>query len=703
MTLSTLRTAAGRLFRESNGPLPATGRVPLSTLRSTLDEESVGSGWLLHPDGVLGRTLLLPAGGTYTVPLKLSGEASFLGRAMLLPHDWRDGHGTVRASVAVTDADGRKRTLWSGRLRPSDWGRPRGRHVECRLPLFSTSLRLSVGVSGAPRCTPVARAIWLEPAITDTHAPLLTRPSSGYRPVAGPLARPDAPLISVLTPVHDPPLHMLEETIASVRKQTFTDWELCAVDDGSINPEVIAILERHAASDRRIHLKRHEAPGGISAATNAALQLATGEYIALLDHDDILAPDALQRVAAEIAAHPDLDMIYSDEGVVGDTGLIEHHPKPGWSPEYMSALMYTCHLGVYKRTLAIEIGGFRSQFDGCQDYDLVLRLMERTDRVAHIPQILYHWRAHSMSTAGGDAKPYAYLAQPGAIADHLKRSGVDAEVQFTHVLGVHRIVHRVRPSTSVDLLLATGEPRGLSEAAASWLTQAHPGWGVVVAGPPESIEAATAAFISAGVADSHIGTVPIGPGNDRATALAAAADAATAEHLILMEDLAAGLTHDWLTRLIGYSSQPQIAAAGPIVLARDGRIRHAGIAIPEGIPLYIHYGSPTSHAPSAVYNLSALSGVFATRRDTYRELGGLDPGFQELALVEYCLRATDAGRRVVIVPDARMRATGPDLTTNDLPAIWRLRERWAQTHTQDRYYNPNYRTDRGDFFLVDYG
>jgi O-antigen biosynthesis protein len=684
--------------------VPAGNRMPLAALRARLDDESADSSWLLHPDGVLGRALLMPAGGTFTIPLKLSGDASFSARAMLLPHDWRDRCGAVRASVLVTELSGQERELWSGALRTSDRGRPRGLHVECRLPASSTSLQLSIRRLGALRYMSVGRAIWWEPAITDPQAPPLARPPRSPGPsAAGPRRRPGAPLISVLTPVHDPPPRMLEESIRSVREQKFADWELCLVDDGSTNPEVIAALEHHAASDGRIHLKRRETAGGISTATNTALELATGEYIALLDHDDALAPEALQRVADQIATQPDLDMIYSDEDVVGDSGSIEHHPKPGWSPEHMSALMYTCHLGVYRRALAIDLGGFRSQFDGCQDYDFVLRLMERTDRIAHIPRILYHWRAHAMSTAGGDAKPCAYLAQPGAIADHLERIAVDAEVQFAHVPGIHRIVHRVRPSTSVDLVLVVGDPEGLAEAAASWLAQPHPAWRVVVAGTPEALEAATSAFISAGLTDSRIATVQTSPGDDRATALAAAADTATAEHLLLMEAPAAGLTHDWLTRLIGYSNQPHIAAAGPVVLARDGRIQHSGIAIPEGIPLYVQYGSRAASAPWAVYNLSAVSGVLATPRHIYQELGGLDPQFREFALIEYCLRATDGDRRVVIVPDARLRATGPDTTTNDLSAIWRLRDRWVQVHTHDPYYNRSYRTDRADFVLADYG
>ena len=140
-----------------------------------------------------------------------------------------------------------------------------------------------------------------------------------------------------------------------------------------------------------------------------------------------------------------------------------------------------------------------------------------------------------------------------------------------------------------------------------------------------------------------------------------------------------------------------------MVLSPDGRIEHAGVAIPDGIPLYLQHGAPTAVAPLAVYNLSAVSGVLATRRDTYHELGGLDAQFQELALIEYCLRAIESGRRVVLVPDARLRATGSEIATNDLSVIWRLRQRWAQTHTSDPYYNPNYRTDRGDFVLADYG
>jgi GT2 family glycosyltransferase len=254
----------------------------------------------------------------------------------------------------------------------------------------------------------------------------------------------------------------------------------------------------------------------------------------------------------------------------------------------------------------------------------------------------------------------------------------------------------------VDLVLAVDSEHGLTQAARSWLKQPHPTWNIVLAAPADKLAAATSALTTAGIPQTRINTIPTAPGQSLATALKAAADAATAEHLLLMQTLATGLTHDWLTRLLGYSQQTDIAAAGPIVLAADGRIQQAGIALPQGIPLHLLHGTRSSMDHlfgygTSVFNVSAVSGVLATPRDTYHQLGGLQPQFNDLTLIEYCLRATDADQRIVIVPDARLRATGPDHTTNDLTAIWRLRQTWAQTHTHDPYYNPNYRTDRGDF------
>ncbi len=494
---------------------------------------------------------------------------------------------------------------------------------------------------------------------------------------------------------------MLEEAIASVRAQTYPHWELCLVDDGSTNPAITTALQHHAATDPRIHLTRHDHARGISAATNAALTMATGDYIALLDHDDTLTPDALQHVADHITTHPDLDMIYTDEDILLDGRAVWVHFKPGWSPDTLRTNGYTCHLGIYRRELVNEIGGFRTEFNGSQDVDMILRLVERTDRVAHIPRILYHWRAHAASTAGGDAKPYAYVAARNAIAAHLERTGLEADVGYGPP-GLYRVDHRVPDTTSVDIVLAVTGVDGLADAAASWLAQPHPTWNIILAAPPHILPDATHHLHHAGIPEHRITPITVAPDTHPATALATAAHAATAEHLALLQTPAIGLTHDWLTRLLGYSHQPGIAAAGPILLGPDGRIRDAGVALPEGIPLPLLHGRRSSMDEffgygTSVYNVTAASGMLVTPRDTYTTLGGLHPQHRDLTLIDYCLRATDTGQRIVIVPDARLRTTGPDPTTNDLPAIWHLRHTWATTHTHDPYYNPNYRTDRGDF------
>ncbi len=673
-----------------------------------LDDASRGVQWTMHPDGVLGRALTMPAPATVTVPLRLEAEVSFSARVMLLPHDWRDGRGAVTARVAVEAPDGRRVQLWSGMLRSAQRrGRPRGHKVSCRLPAWSTSLQLTLD-PGRHQQRAVARGIWLEPVLIDPSV----APSAIAQPhpiQSSPPPPLQTPLISVLTPVHNPPLPMLEEAIASVREQTFTGWELCLVDDGSTDPEIIAALERHADADPRIHLTRREQAGGISTATNTALNMATGAYVALLDHDDTLTPDALQHVAHTIAAQPDLDMIYSDEDIVLDGRAIWTHLKPAWSPDTLRTNGYTCHLGVYRRSLVNQIGAFRSEFDGSQDVDMILRLVERTDRIAHIPRILYHWRIHPASTAGGDAKPYAYVAARNAIAGHLRRREVDAGVDYGPP-GLYRVVHRVSASAAVAIALAIDDEhdeQGLTPAALSWLSQPHPNWNLTLAAPAHLLATATDTLTNAGLDPSRLTTVAVDPTTPRADALATAAHSADpdAQHLLLMQTPAMGLTHDWLTRLIGYSSQTDIGAAGPVVLAPDGRIQDAGVALPDGIPLPLLNGLRSSMDQffgfgTSVYNVSAVSGVVMTRRAVYQQLGGLDSQYGDLAPVEYCLRAIQANLRIVIVPDARLRTTTPDRITNDLPAIFKLRDHWARTHTHDPYYNPNYRTDRGDFALV---
>jgi O-antigen biosynthesis protein len=679
--------------------MAAPVRIPLSALRQRLDAESAATHWSLDIEGAPGRALVHPAECRVTFPLALGGSVSLHSQVRLVPKDWLDGTGQIRVTVAVVEADGARRKLWSRRLRAAvEEGEAGGVQLSCELPANAIALVLEVGRPRTGSSRAVGRVLWLDPYISDPHA----GPIQPSRPKPTP-ARPadpqgNAPLISVLTPVHDPPLPMLEQAIASVQAQSFTDWELCLVDDGSMNPEIIEALDRHAAGDPRIRLTRHPQATGISNGTNAALALATGRYIALLDHDDTLAPNALQLIAETVARDPALDMIYSDEAVVSGGRQTARVFKPDWSPETMAALMYTCHVGVYRRSLALEVGGFNPAFDGCQDYDFVLRLAERTDRVGHIPEILYHWHAHTRSTAGGDAaKPYAYLAQPRAIAEHLERTGAPADVQFGPHPGMHRIVYRVDDGQAVELVVAVPSAEGLAEAARSWIPQPHHAWRLILAAPDDVLPSCLDVLRRAGVDDACVTAIAADPARDPAAALASLARNARAEHLVLMQRPVVGLTRDWLTRLVGYSCQPGIATAGPIVLTADGRIAEAGIVIPDGIPIPLLHGSEPAAAMAVAMNVSALSGCLITRLATLERLGGLRPEFGELALVDYGLRAAEHGLRNVIVPDARVSMSSPDYATNDIRGLGLLRACWPERLSGDPYYSPHYRPDRGDF------
>jgi GT2 family glycosyltransferase len=637
-----------------------------------------------------------PAGAPVSFGLELDGPASLGGSARLFPHDWRDGIGTLTASVTVTYPGGGSERLWSSEIATSrDTGFLEGVRFEVTVPHAATALVLGFD---APRSLPgpaVARGAWLEPVLRITDRDVGPRPPATDERSGRHLSRSEraAPLVSVLIPVHDPPLQMLREAIDSVREQTFGDWQICLVDDGSRDPAVISAVSDYAMADPRIVTARHAQAGGISAATNSGIRIADGDYIALLDHDDTLEPTALELVAQAITADPTLDMVYTDEDIVLDGRPVWTHIKPGWSPDTLRTNGYTCHLGVYRRSLVEEIGGFRTEFNGSQDVDMILRLTERTDRVGHVPEVLYHWRMHVDSTAGGDAKPYAYIAAARAIAGHLERSGVEATVGYGPP-GLYRVVHHVDAALEVSIVIAVADAQGLAAAATGWIAQPHPSWRVICAAPADHHAAIHTTLTDAGLRPERITLIHAPADTDPATALATAAHAATTPQLLLCQTLATGITDDWLTRLIGYSQQPQIAAAGPVILNADGLIQDAGIAIPNGIPLPLLHGMAGTHGAAVVQNVAAVSGVLATSHTVHQQLGGLDPTYGPLTLTDYCLRARTHNLRTVIVPDARLTTTNPDTTTNDLPA---LRHLHATHTTPDPYYNSRYRDDRGDY------
>lgn len=650
--------------------------------------------------------------------LRLDGTLLLEGRARLVARDWRDGTGTIRCHIAIQTESGRTQELWSGFLSAAAArGGPAGIDVRCELPADIAALVLRADQHVVVDGRSVGRIEWVDLSLSAVDLNLKDRTagtpaSEKHQLDAGSRAETltgtgTDPTISVLTPVHDPPLEMLAACVASVLEQTYTNWRLHLVDDGSSNPAVIAALQEYAAQDPRIDLQRNETAHGIAGATNRALHAATGEFVALLDHDDWLAPNALERVAEAIAENQSADMLYTDEDIVLDGRQIWIHHKQAWSPDVLRTNGYTCHLGIYRRELLNAIGGFRSEFNGSQDVDMILRFTEHTDQIVHIPEILYHWRAHAASTAGGDAKPYAYVAARNAITEHLERTAIGGHVDFGPP-GLYRVIHPSDSSQRVAIATAGDHPSRLVAAVRSWVQQPHDNWHATIAVEPGLQETYLSALAAAGLDTDRLEFLEVQAG-DPGGALAAAAGAASdADDLLLMETPAVGLTHDWLTRLLGYATQAGIAAAGPIVLAADGRILDAGLAIPDQLPLYLLYGQTTSMDHhfgfgTSVHDVTAVGSVLMTNVAVFKQAGGLDPSFRELMLAEYCLRAASGELRTVTVPDARVQCSSH--AVNDLVTMRRLARAFAERpgrspRSGDPYYNPNYRTDRGDFCAV---
>lgn len=690
--------------------------IPLVTLRPIL-----ATGWprearrLPSPTGPDPRLAVLeqPIGATLSFRLRQLGDGRLRARVSLVSKRSRSANGSARLCISVRE-DGRLTILWSGVL-ASFWGRPVPRFAEIDVPLTGIGMSDADLIFSAHPIRKVGAGVdrvrWERPVIdlAPTQAPAspLRTPEVGSgetkeeTPIQSKpnrtLAASGVPLISILTPVHDPDPAILEETLASVRRQTFQDWELCIADDGSRDPDVVRILKAVAEEDPRVRLMHRDEAGGISRATNTALAGATGEYVALLDHDDVLVDDALEAMAEAIAETPEADMLYSDEDVFDDSRRIAAFLKPNWSPDLMRSQMYTCHLGVYRRALATEVGGFQPDLDGSQDYDFVLRISERTERIVHVPRVLYHWRSHQKSTAGNvEAKLYAFSAARRAIAQHLERTGIDASVNFGAARGLYRIVYPSQRRETTNMILPVSNVslaylEGLRSAARSWLLGEHKSWELTLVGTTGVIEECVDALPNS-VREERLQTVPTGPALCRSAMLNLAARSTTADYLIMLDGPVEALSFDWLSSMVGYSSQAGVGVVGAKTLAFDGRVEHAGIVLWEGLPVPVRQGAEQSDpGPNFLLqvagNFSAVSGTVALKRENMELLGGFDEQFAALGEIDLSLRALELGLRNVLAPDAVLRRPENLTPVNNIGELVAFQERWKDRICEDRIFS----------------
>lgn len=532
------------------------------------------------------------------------------------------------------------------------------------------------------------------------------------------------PTISVVMPVFNPPPAVLEAAIESVRVQSYPHWELCIADDASSDPTVISALRRHAAADPRIKLRLRSTRGNISAASNTALELATGDYVALLDHDDLLPPLALHWVAEAINRRPQAQVLYSDEDKVNEHG---HRFDPYFKSDFNHVLLLAqnmvSHLGVYRRDLVAAVGGFRVGFEGAQDHDLVLRCVAAVtrDEIVHIPRILYHWRAISGSTArGSDEKPAAVGAARRAVEEHVRQRDAGATVEPAPESPAHlRIRHSLpAPAPLVSVVICTRDHEHLLRTAVESIrersTYARHEIVIIDNGSrdPGALRYLASLAGQPGLAvvrdDSPFNYSRLNNVGVRHT---------RGDVLCLLNDDVEVLTPGWLEELVSFAIQPDVGAVGARLWYPDGTLQHGGVIIGVGgvaghAHLRLPKGRPGYFSRGVLQQeISAVTGAcLAVRRAVYDEVGGLD---ERIAVafndVDLCLRIRAAGYRNIWTPFAELihhesASRGYEDTPEKLARFQRevrfMQERWGATLAGDPCYNPNLSLREADFRLA---
>jgi len=511
------------------------------------------------------------------------------------------------------------------------------------------------------------------------------------------------PLISVVVPVFRPSHWYFRECVQSVVRQTYRSWELCLCDDGSGDPELTAMMEELAVGDPRIKVMAMGENGGISRATNRALEAASGVFVALLDHDDLLHPEALAELAAVMVGVDDADVVYTDEDKYDELDRpFQPHFKPDWSPDLLLAYPYLGHLTAVRRSLLVEVGGFRPEFDGSQDFDLMLRATERARKVAHIPRVLYHWRVVAGSAAGdSEAKPWAHAASRRVVEDALVRRGIDGTVEGGPFLGAYAVRRRVRGAPSVSVIIPFRDQAGLTALCLDSLERA-PGYPIteVVLVDNGSSEPETTA-LRRRLADRPATRVLDYPGPFNWPAINnMAAETCNTDMLLFLNNDIEASSEGWLHAMVEQAQRPEIGAVGARLLYPNGKVQHAGVVLGlGGVAGHLFAGLPEHEIgyfgwDQVTREVSAVTAAcMLVRRHVFEELNGFDElfavGFND---VDFCIRLRRADYQILYNPHAQL--IHYESVSRGYSGFHRDYEeflaRWTEVlRSGDPFYNPN--------------
>lgn len=526
-------------------------------------------------------------------------------------------------------------------------------------------------------------------------------------------------LISILVPLYNTPEKYLREMIESVMSQTYINWELCLAD-GSDDPRstVRNICQSYAEEDNRIKYKKLETNGGISENTNRCIELSAGEYLGLLDHDDILHPSALYEVM-KVLAEKDADFIYTDENTFDETISDAHTPnfKPDFSPDTLRAYNYICHFSVFRRELLNRAGLFRSEFDGSQDYDMVLRLTEQAKTVVHIPKILYFWRAHTGSVASHvTKKPYTLDTAKKALAEHLDRVGLRGTVEDGHAPSIYKITYEIAGEPLISIIIPNKDHVLTLKNCLNSIFEisTYKNFEIIII-ENNSEEKATFDYYDSLKSDSRIRVIRWDGEFNYSAINNFGAKFARGDYLLLLNNDITVITPDWLQEMLMYAQRKDVGVVGAKLYYPDDTIQHAGTIIGlGGVAGHTHVGFSRTHPGymrrlTVVQNLSAVTAAcLMLSKKVFDEVGGLDVDFKvAFNDVDLCMRIRGKGYLVVFTPYAELyhyesKSRGyedtPQKQARFTSEINLFRSRWKEELRRgDPYYNPNLTLDRTDF------
>lgn len=505
------------------------------------------------------------------------------------------------------------------------------------------------------------------------------------------------PLVSIVVPVYNPDPSWLRDAVESVRSQIYDNWELCLADDCSTRDGVHKTLREYAAQDARIKVTFRDANGGISAASNSALELATGEFIGLLDHDDEITPDALLEVVSLLNKQPDLDYIYTDEDKKDPDGRrIDPFFKPDWSPDLHRCINYVTHFSVYRTNLVRELGGFTLGLEGSQDYDLVLRVTEQTSRIAHIAKQLYSWRMVPGSAAiSTSAKDYAYTAAKRAISDHLRRTGTRARVADGFRKGYLRVQYELLDEPRVAIIIPTRDKVGMLRRCIDSIRNksSYNNYEIIIINN-QSSEPATLEYLR--TFDGRVIDYP--HEFNYAEQMNLGVKEAGCEYVLFLNNDTEVITPGWVEAMLEHAQRPEVGAVGVRLTYPDGRVQHEGVYIGclGGTADHLDYRANDYFSlGDCVRDLSAVTAAcMMTRASVYQEVGGFDSDLRVAYNdVDFCLKLREKGYLVIYTPFAELRheegGTRGRLHPQENEDLFRKRWRGFR----DPYYNPNFDLD----------